>query len=62
MPRGRQSKGRCAYCKAEITKSGTSRHLSACQKRQAVIEKAQAMEKVESEVLFHLRVQDAYRV
>lgn len=61
MPRGKQSKGRCAYCGTEITKSGTSQHLSACQKRQAVIEKAQAIEEVGSEALYHLRVQDAYR-
>lgn len=61
MARGKQSKGKCAYCGTEITKSGISKHLFVCQKRQAVIEKAQAIEKVESEVLYYLRVQGAYR-
>jgi hypothetical protein len=44
-----------------MARNGISRHLSVCQKRQAVIEKAQTRDKIGSETLYHLRVQDAYR-
>jgi len=58
MPRGKQSKGRCAYCGAEIAKNGISKHLLACTSRQAIIQQAER-KKVASETLYHLRVQDA---
>jgi hypothetical protein len=60
MPRGKQSKGMCAYCGAEISKSGVTKHLSACSNRQTIIEKAER-KKTASETLYHLRVQDAWR-
>ncbi|MEW6233538.1 MAG: hypothetical protein AB1566_14665, partial [Chloroflexota bacterium] len=60
MPRGKQSKGTCSYCGAQIAKSGVTKHLSACCKRQEIIEKAER-KKTESETLYHLRVQDAWR-
>ena len=60
MPRGQPAKGQCAYCGAEISKSGTTKHLSACAKRQLSIATA-AQKKGGSETLYHLRVQDAWR-
>ena len=60
MPRGKPSKGKCAYCGQEVTKGGVTKHLSACPKRQAIIEKAERT-RDESETLYHLRVQDAWR-
>lgn len=60
MPRGKPSKGRCAYCGTEITKSAARKHLSACPQRQAAIEKAK-QKKSKSETLYYLRVQDAWR-
>ena len=60
MPRGKQSKGTCNYCAAEIAKSGVAKHLSACPKRQAIIKKEER-KKAESETLYHLRVQDVWR-
>ena len=60
MPRGKQSKGKCAYCEQEITKNVVAKHLSACPKHQAIIEKAER-KKVGSETLYHLRVQDAWQ-
>jgi hypothetical protein len=56
----KQSKGSCAYCGKEATKSGMSKHLATCPERQAAIAQAEK-KKGSSEVLFHLRVQDAYR-
>jgi hypothetical protein len=60
MSRGKQSKGQCAYCGAEVTKSKVTNHLSACPKRKAIIAKVE-QKKVESESLYHLRAQDAWR-
>jgi hypothetical protein len=60
MPRGKQSKGTCNYCGEEIAKSGVTKHLSACPKRQAIIKKAEG-KKAASEALYHLRVQDMWR-
>ena len=58
MPRGPQSKGRCAYCGQETTKSGMTKHLSACPQRRAAIEQADG-KKGASETLYHLRIQAA---
>jgi hypothetical protein len=60
VPRGKQSKGMCAYCGQELIKSQVAKHLSACQKRQTIIDKAER-KKSKSETLYHLRVQDAWR-
>jgi hypothetical protein len=43
-----------------MVKSAVARHLSACPKRQAIIDKAEG-KKVGSEKLYHLRVQDAWQ-
>ena len=60
MPRRKPSRGKCAYCGKEIAKSAVPKHLSACPDRRATIEKAEE-KKGASEMLFHLRVQDAWR-
>lgn len=60
MPGGKPSKGKCAYCGTEISKNGTTKHLSACPKRQMNIVTAE-QKKGGSETLYHLRVQDAWR-
>ncbi len=60
MPRGKQSKGACAYCGQEIAKGAVGKHLSACPKRHAIISGAEH-KKVGRETLYHLRVQDAWR-
>jgi hypothetical protein len=58
MARGKQSKGKCAYCGQEIAKNGAAKHLAACAQRQDVIKKAET-KKGNSESLYHLRVQAA---
>lgn len=60
MPRGKQSKGTCAYCGLEMTKGAVARHLSACPSRQTIIVEAERR-KAKSEMLYHLRAQDAWR-
>jgi hypothetical protein len=60
MPRVQQSKGKCAYCGQEKTKGVMTKHLSACPEHQSLIEKAER-NKADSETLYHLRVQDAWR-
>lgn len=60
MPRGKQSRGTCAYCRQEMGKSAVAKHLSACPERQAIIDKAEG-KKVGSQWLYHLRVQDAWQ-
>lgn len=60
MPRAKQSKGTCGYCGLEMAKGGVAKHLSACLKRQEIIDKAER-KKVGRETLYHLRVQDAWK-
>jgi hypothetical protein len=59
MARRKQTKGLCAYCGKELSKSGMSKHLASCKDRQAAIAKAE-QSKAKPENLYHLRVQDAY--
>lgn len=59
MARKKQSRGACAYCGQEMAKGGMLKHLAVCAKRQERI--AEADQKTGApEVLYHLRVQDAY--
>lgn len=60
MPRGKQSKGKCAYCGQEMIKSRIVKHLATCPQRQELINKAEH-KKAGNETLYHLRVQDAWR-
>lgn len=59
MARQKQPKGICAFCGKEVAKSGATRHLASCAKRQEAIAQAE-QKKTKSETLYHLRVQDAY--
>ena len=58
MPRGQQSKGKCAYCGQEVTKSGVSKHLMACAQWKEAVAKSER-KKSRGESLYHLRVQAA---
>ncbi len=55
-----QHKGTCSYCGEIITKRGVAKHLSNCNDRKNVLEKA-GRKKEDPETLLHLRVEDAYR-
>ncbi len=59
MLQQKQSKGNCAYCDKELSKGGVSKHLATCANRKLAIAKAETG-KGATEILFHLRVQDAY--
>lgn len=59
MPRGKQSRGACAFCGYQTTKGAMARHLEACPKRRAQIADAE-QSKRKPETLYHLRTQDAY--
>lgn len=56
MPRGKQSRGKCAFCGQEIAKNGVAKHLTACTRWKDAITKAEHKEGI-SEHLYHLRVQ-----
>lgn len=58
MPRGKQSKGQCAYCGQEMSKGGVIRHLSTCPQRQELIARTERKQ-ARRERLYHLRVQAA---
>lgn len=60
MPRGKQSKGQCVYCKIEGAKNGMAKHLTTCEKRQALMHEAEHSKR-DRETLYHLRIQDAWR-
>jgi hypothetical protein len=59
MPR-KQSKAVCSYCGDEYAKAGMTRHLENCKKHMEAIDKAD-QRKAQSETIYYLRVQDAYR-
>jgi hypothetical protein len=59
MPRGKQSRGQCTFCRYETTKGSMVKHLAACPQRHTrIVSAAQTNRKPET--LYHLRVQDAY--
>ncbi len=60
MPRAKQSKGKCVYCGQENAKSGMSKHLSTCAKRQELIAGVERKSGTR-ETLLHLRVQDSWK-
>jgi len=55
-----QSKGTCTYCGKMLSKAGITKHLTTCPERQQAIAAAEA-QKGSSELLVHLRIQDAYQ-
>jgi len=53
------SRGICAFCGRELSRSGMSRHLAACPARRAAISEAdQGARQIQE--LYHLQVQDAW--
>jgi hypothetical protein len=59
MPRRPENPGTCACCGDIITKRGVVKHLDKCPKRQEAHSAAEASSRP-VEMLWHLRVQDAY--
>jgi hypothetical protein len=59
MPRGKQSRGQCAFCGYETTKGSMSRHLATCLQRQERIAGAESTKR-KPETLYYLRMQDAW--
>ena len=58
MARRKQSRGPCAYCGREMSRSGMSKHLAACPERQQAIEQADNA-RGKKQDLYHLAVRDA---
>ncbi|PSB26877.1 hypothetical protein [Stenomitos frigidus] len=56
----KQSKGKCVYCGKELAKAGMTKHLVTCPQRREAIATAETR-KGNSEPIYHLRIQDAYR-
>ena len=52
-------KGECAYCHQEIAGSKAEKHFSDCPERLAVIKKRADVKNIPTEVLYHIRAQDA---
>ncbi len=61
MSRQAQTKGQCGYCERDFAKGGMIRHLTSCPRRREVTA-ASGKRSAKSEKLFHLRIQDAWRV
>ena len=59
MPRSPESRGTCTYCGEVITKRSVRKHLDKCPKRQETLFATEASSR-QVEMLWHLRVQDAY--
>ena len=58
MARRKQSRGPCAYCGREMSRSGISKHLAECPERQQAIEQADKG-RGKTQDLYHLAVWDA---
>jgi hypothetical protein len=58
MPRGKQSRGNCAFCGYETTKGSMSRHLASCPQQQAQLTSTKSNQSAQP--LYYLRAQDAY--
>lgn len=56
MPRRKQTKGICAFCGAEISKGGVTKHLAKCEKWCAAVTQTENESRV-NETLYHLRIQ-----
>ena len=57
MSSHKQTKGKCEFCKRELTAGGLVRHLPACDQRQEAIESAR---KGREQKLYHLYVKNEY--
>jgi hypothetical protein len=56
----KQTRGVCAFCGREMTRSGLSNHLKSCPERQAAVAAAEGKSPAETQLLYHLLVRDAY--
>ena len=59
MTRRKQSTGACAFCGREMSRSGLSKHLASCAKRQKA-NAAASQQSGTTSTLYHLLVADAY--
>jgi hypothetical protein len=59
MARKKQTRGKCTFCKREMTKGGLSRHLKTCSQRIEAIDKID-LASGQEQALYHLQVQDAW--
>jgi hypothetical protein len=59
MATRKQSRGVCTYCGKEASKAAMTKHLPTCSARQDIINAADKKQGG-SELIYHLRVQDAY--
>ena len=59
MPRGTPSRGTCTFCGYETTKGSMGKHLATCPQRKAQMAGTEQT-KIQPEMLYHLRIQDAY--
>ena len=59
MARRKQTRGKCAFCGREMTRSGLTRHLEACTERKEAIEAADQARGNE-QPLYHLVARDAW--
>ncbi|HYW94843.1 MAG TPA: hypothetical protein VE870_04595 [Bacteroidales bacterium] len=57
MSTTKQTKGKCVFCKREMTAGGLIRHLQACDQRQAAFDKVQMGREQD---LYHLYIKNAY--
>ena len=60
MPKRKQSKGSCTYCALEMSRTGMTKHLSACPQRQQLITQTD-LKKNPDIPLYHLVVKDAWQ-
>jgi len=60
MAAGKQSRGQCTFCGHETAKGSMGKHLATCAERQALIARLEATTNRKPELLYRLRVQDAY--
>jgi hypothetical protein len=59
MPRGKQSRGQCAFCGYVTTKGSMTKHLATCPQRRAHIGGTEQINR-KPETLYYLRMYDVY--
>ena len=60
MPTKKRSKGKCLFCRREMTRGGLGKHLQSCPQRQEAITAAEGGGAGQPLAIYHLLVQDAY--
>ena len=59
MERRKQTRGKCAYCGRDLTRTGMTRHLQACPERTKAINAA-IQERGANQPIYHLLVKDSW--